>query len=148
MKRKAILTGAAVLLVLAALFWLLFGNPVILWHNKQLKESITGVTAETVTLNEVVPFRWDEVYTFSPYTSRERMEEVMGVRSSSIKETVNEGMTQLIFLEGDRVTASVCGYPSNLGYRVEFFDRIDWEDQTLFQVTDGGGLVSLTLKQE
>jgi len=116
--RKVFLKTALGLLAAMLLFVLVFGDPVVLWNNRKLKENILSTRQQTVALHQVTPFAWDWVYTFSPYTSKEEMARVIGFSSISMKETVNEGMTQLLFVDGKRVVCSVCAYPSAVGYGV------------------------------
>lgn len=87
-----------------------------------------------VTLNEVVPFAWDTVYTFAPYTPRKDIEAVIGFQSAAVQETVSEGMVQLLFVKGDVVAACICGYPENLGYQVTLKHSVEYKDNVLFQI--------------
>lgn len=104
-------------------------------NNIKLKKALTGVSnVEWVTLDEVVPFKWEKVYTFTPYTSKEEIEEVIGFSSSSITETINEGMVQLIFVKEDKIISSVCGYAGSLGYSVHFEDVVEYGEETQFAV--------------
>ena len=52
--------------------YIIIGNPVVFVHNHQLKSAITSISEDTdaITLNEIVPFQWDTVYTCLLYTSR------------------------------------------------------------------------------
>ena len=69
------------MLAVIALLWSVIGSPVVLWHNHQLKTTLTGLTDTSITLEQAVPFSWDEVYTFAPYTSVEEIQEVIGTTS-------------------------------------------------------------------
>lgn len=123
------------LFVVSSLSYLVIGNPIVAVHNKQLKQAITSINGkETITLNEIVPFDWDTVYTFDPYTSKKEIEEAIGFKSNSIKETVSEGMVQLIFVHDQNVTASVCGYTSVLGYNVYLNESVSFKNNTKFFV--------------
>ena len=119
--------------------YIIIGNPVVFVHNHQLKSAITSISEDTdaITLNEIVPFQWDTVYTFEPYATREEIAEIIGFDSSSIRETVSEGMVQLLFVKDHKVTSSVCGYA------VGFFDRVDYEENAVFSVKREDGLVIL-----
>lgn len=119
-------------------------NPAMQWREYQLGQAMEKLETDVVTLNEVVPFAWEEVYTFSPYTGREEIEEIIGFRDRGIEETVSEGMVQLIFVQGNEVTASVCGYPSALGYQVEFTDVVTFAEEASFSVERKNGIVCLT----
>lgn len=135
MKKKIIITVFSVIAVVVLVGFLVVGNPVVSVHNNELKKAVTSIkSSETVTLNEVVPFEWDNVYTFKPYTSKDEIEKVIGFKSNSIKETVNEGMVQLIFVKDNKVTASVCQYAEDLGYDIIFGDSISYESNAKFSV--------------
>lgn len=145
MKKKYIL-----FLLLAVLYlgYLYIGNPMVAYHNHTLKESITSLKGnEIVTLDAVVPFAWDKVYTLAPYTTKEEMAEIIGFQSGSLHKTVNEGMVQLLFVKGQRVTASVCGYASALGYRISFDSPLSYGEETLFTADTRENIVHL-MKQE
>lgn len=137
---------AAVLLL--ALLLLIVGDPVVLWHNRQLKRALTSLRAGQVTLNEVVPFQWDIVYTFDPYATKEEMERQIGFSSSSLRESISEDMVQLVFVQGKRVTASVCSSISGLGYEVLFYGRISADEHAVFTVRRESGIVVLTRAEE
>ncbi len=145
MKRIAkVLCGAAVLLLL---FWLGFGDPVLLYNEKTLQNAVVRTTEETVLLSDLTGFDWDAVYTFSPYTSRRQIEQVIGFSSSAIEETVSEGMIQLLFVRKKRVVCSVCGYPSSLGYGIAGMPQgeavLNQDDAPRFQVERRGETVWL-----
>lgn len=67
----------------------------------------------------------------------------IGFKSNSIQETVNEGMVQLVFVKGQKVTASVCGYADNLGYDIIFHDSITFEKKEMFVVDKTSNIVKL-----
>ncbi len=124
-QRRLVLGVLAIFLTLIFSFGaaevILIGNPVVRLHNRQLCKAVTGLEeGQTVTLEQLVPFEWDKVYTFEPYTSRQEIADVIGFDSGSIETTVDEGQLQLLFVKGDKITASVCAYPSALGYDVQF----------------------------
>lgn len=74
MKRKKVILSiiAAVLILLMA--YIVIGNPFILINNFKLQQSVTSITSKSVELNQIVPFAWDTVYTFAPYTSKDEIE--------------------------------------------------------------------------
>lgn len=131
-------------ILLAGLFWVR-GDVMTARHERQLQKKLLALPAGTLTtLEEAVPFAWDVAYTFDPYTSRRQIEEAIGFSSRQIEQTVSEGQMQLLFVKGRQVVASVCGFPSRLGYRVDFSGSISGSDTTLFAVTRQDGLVVLT----
>lgn len=151
MKKRSLLTVLVVLVALVIAGYFFVGYPVVAIHNNQLKKAVTSIKdSQTVTLNEVVPFEWDTVYTFKPYETKENIEKVIGTKSSSIKETVNEGMVSIVFVKDNKVTASVADYPSNLGYEIYFDGSVSYKDNKIFLVENSIGeetnIVKLTLQ--
>lgn len=144
MKKRIGMLVITIVCVFLVIF-LTIGNPTVFYHNQQLKKSMTSLEDnQKVTLNEIVPFDWDIVYTFEPYTSREEIEEIIGFQSDSISETVNEGMVQLLFVKGKTVTASVCGYPGKLGYSVTNFEgSVSAKEEAVFLTDTDSGIVKL-----
>ena len=124
----------------------MFGSPLVKYNNYHLKQNMQTISESEVTLNSVVPFEWDTVYTFPPYTSKAKIEKTIGFESNEIKETVNEGMVHLIFVKGNTVTGSICDYPKNLGYSIEFKDKVKFKDNAVFEVNIQDGMASLTKK--
>ena len=144
MKKRTGMLVITIVCVFLVIF-LAIGNPIIFYHNQQLKRSITSLEDnQKVTLNEIVPFDWEIVYTFAPYTSREEIEEIIGFDSDSISETISEGMVQLLFVKGKTVTASVCGYPSKLGYSVTNLEgSVSAKEEAVFLTDTDSGIVKL-----
>lgn len=142
--KKTIWLMIAAVIVMLTIAYSIIGNPVIAYNNYRLKRSIHTVFKTEVTLNEIVPFEWDTVYTFDPYTTRSEIEEIIGFKSSAIQETVSEGMVQLLFIKGSSVSGSVCGYAENLGYRIDFREKVNFEDHTPFDVRIQDDIVYLT----
>ena len=149
-KQKFYIAAAAVMAVLAML-WAAFGSPVVHWHNHQLKTALTGLTDAAITLEQAVPFSWDEVYTFAPYTPVEEIQQVIGAQSYNLREAQSERMLQLVFLGEGAVTAAICGFPAELGYEIVFPDAagtdpgpITHGEDISFTVERTEGVVRLT----
>lgn len=123
-RKQRFYIAAVVLLGVIALIYSMVGSPVVLWHNHQLKTTLTGLTDPSITLEQAVPFSWDEVYSFAPYTSLEEIEATIGTESYNLSESTSEGMLQLVFMDEGAVAAAVCDAPANLGYNLIFSD---WE---------------------
>ena len=68
---------------------------------------------------EITPFKWDYMYSFTPYTPKEDIENTIGFKWSKLKESVNEGTNQVIFTKGDKVVCYFNGYPE---YDKVYFD--------------------------
>lgn len=136
MKRRC--SAFLILLVLfMAAFWFVFGSPVRLYRNYRLKQALRNppAAAETVTLNTLIPFAWDTVYTFDPYTSRAEMEAALGIRDPHLPESIDESQRPLVVVQNGRVQASVCGYASAMGFSVRIQSgTIRRADCTVFRV--------------
>lgn len=62
---------------------------------------------------EITPFEWDYMYSFTPYTPKEDIENTIGFKWSKLKESVSEGTNQVIFTKGDKVVCYFNGYPES-----------------------------------
>ncbi|MFC0561456.1 hypothetical protein [Halalkalibacter alkalisediminis] len=95
-----------------------------LWevNEELLREQITSIeqSAETINLLDVTPFEWDVVYSFDPYTSKDKVYETVGYKWDNISETVSEGMNQIVFMKEEKVICYLYGYPENKGYGIYF----------------------------
>ncbi len=145
MRRKKAAVIVLVILALCAVGYAVVGNPAVARHNRQAKAALAAVEdGETVTLNEVIPFTWDRVYTIAPYTSREEIAGIIGFDSPDIQENnVSEGMVHLLFVKDGKVTASILGYDETLGYRIEFPSVVTFEEKTPFLASKADGIVTL-----
>lgn len=142
--QKKKMTLLIVVLALLSVVW--YSNPILKYHNVSLKRAVTNLQAQEITLNEVVPFGWDAVYTFPPYMTREAIEAEIGIHSRSIPQTVSEGQVQLIFVKGTQIVTSVCAYPKEVGYNIEFDGKITYAEKAAFTVSNEAGIVHLTCK--
>ena len=146
-KNKIILFVCVPIVIILFFYWVsIRENRLITLHNQQLKQTMTSIdtSQETITLDTIIPFDWDMVYTFPPYTSKEDIEQTIGLYSDAIQEITSEGMVQLIFVNNDTVTASICGYPENLGYQILFDDIILLGDDTVFSISQTDTVITLT----
>lgn len=147
MKRKtrAMAIVLAVIALAAGLGGLLSGHLPVLINNAKLKKAMRAVATQTVQLNEVVPFAWDSVYTFGPYQSKADMEALIGFKTAAIKENnISEGMVHLLFVYKNKAVASILGYDSDLGYRIDFSSKIAFDENARFSVTKTGAVVALS----
>lgn len=149
-KMRAIMTWGLIIAVIWAT-----GNALdhlaVLNNNRRLKQALTSLDVQTVTLNDVVPFKWDMVYTFDSYVSKEEMANVIGFKSGALRETASEGMIQLVFVRGRKVVCGVCGYSDALGYSICFStdagksdSRLAFNDNEVFSVEKSEGIVYLS----
>lgn len=141
--KKTIVWALALLLALFAVAYPLRDTVAVGRNALRLKSAVTTAEGDAVALNALVPFAWDRLYTFPPYTPRAEIEAAAGVRSRHIRETVSEGMTQLLFVRNGAVVCSVCDYPENLGYSIDFEGSIAYDEGAVFDVQRAGGVVRL-----
>ncbi len=133
------------------------GNPVLYINEYNLTSAIKTIDKKnkTIILNEVVPFEWETLYSFEPYSSKEYMEEVIGFKSDEIySDDISEDMLNLIFVQDGKVVARVLDCPSKLGYDIQFkpneevVNKIKFEDDTTFDVKKAKGIVTLNMADE
>lgn len=122
-----------ILLIIITIFFKFKGYNNIKLNNENLQKAITSIKENEVTLNDVVPFEWERVYTFKPYTTKEDMESIIGFKSQYISETINEGMVQLIFVNDKKIVSNVLNYVDNLGYSIDFYDGISAYNEILYK---------------
>ncbi|WP_312942040.1 hypothetical protein [Oscillibacter sp.] len=146
MRRKKAVVLVLAMLALCAVGDALVGNPAVALRNGQVKAALAAVEdGQTVALNGAIPFAWDRVYTIDPYTSREKIAEIIGFDSPAIKENnFNEGMVHLLFVKDGKVTASILGHGETLGFRIEFPTVVTFEEKAPFLASKEDGVVTLT----
>ena len=154
-----IILGIAVVLIV---LYLIFGDPRIYFNNVKLEKALSALDCDSITLEEIVPFEWTTVYTFDPYTSKERIERVVGSNSPALKESVSEGMTHIVFTNRGRVVASICAHPASTGYYLDFtggenthysysdggYSHIEYGDEIAFEVMQEDGVIRLYARVE
>lgn len=149
---------ATKMIVVLICIGLLFINPLKkdIWDSnlKLLKNEILSIdmVGKKVNLSTFTPFEWDTVYSFSPYTPKEMIYEIIGYKWDRISETVSEGMNQIVFVKDGKVVCYIYGYPQNNKYGV-FFDGSDHQrnaailyskDNPIFNITKNEDVVYLT----
>lgn len=130
-----------------------------LWdlNSELLKKKVLsiGQTVETLDLLDITPFEWDTVYSFDPYTPKNKVYDTVGYKWDNIRETVSEGMNQIVFLKDGKVVCYLYGYPSNNGYGIIFAGKdynsvasiLNLADNLNFQVTKSDGVLYLKQNQ-
>ena len=142
-KRRKQTIIAGTILFFCIMVLAIFGNPILLKNRYDFGNAVKSLTADTITLQEITPFAWDVVYSFTPYTPKREIERVIGFKSNSITETVSEGMVQLIFVRGNKVVCNIQGYSSDLGYRISLWTGAESSCQARYEEN-----VSFSVEQE
>lgn len=154
-KPKAIAVIFAGILLMVLVIGLLTNPDKINENNSLLKKSIQNISKETkqVMLSDIVPFKWTKVYVFAPYVSVNEQEAIMGIESSKLSEGVNEGMLNLVFLNGEEVVSNITGYSENLGYDISLSDQeytdntyivLSYDQNPVFMVEQDNDIVRLS----
>ena len=101
-------------------------NPVKkdLWdiNASKLKDKSDDLERTTVIkdFSKWTPFEWDLLYSFAPYTTKDRIYEVIGYKWDKINETVNDNMNQIVFLKDGNVVCYLYGYPEKTNFSYQF----------------------------
>lgn len=123
-------------------------NLYIKYNNKNLNQAILSIDSEIVSLNDIVPFEWDKVYTFKPYVDdKNSIQEKIGFKSEDIKENyINENMVHLLFVKDKKVVGNILSYPQDIGYNIKFKDienPILYTENSKFIVKHKGNIMQL-----
>lgn len=116
------------------------GNNHINSNVRSFGDNVRKIENTQVELKDLTEFEWDCLYTFSPYTSKNTIQEVIGFKSKDIMENmVSEGIVYLLFVKDDKVTANICSSADSLGYYIDFgsYDQylcIESSEETIFSV--------------
>ena len=144
MTKKVVLISLASIILIGIIGYWIIGNPIVLINNQKLGNAIKSINTQSIQINDIVPFEWDTLYTFTPYTSKEEIAQIIGFKSNEIKENnINEGMVHLLFVKGNKVVASILGYGRNLGYRIDFPNKVEYKENAQFNVTNVEDVITL-----
>ena len=150
MKKKSVIF---VVFMLAACL-LACGNNTINSNAESFGNNVRKIESTQVELGDLTEFEWDYLYTFSPYTPKETMEEVVGFESKDIiGNMVSEGTVYLLFVKDDKVVANVCSSVDSLGYYISFgsYDEylcIESSQKAVFSVETKDNIKYLEYVQE
>lgn len=122
MKRKLLFTGAVfivgvcICIIAYAMNWSSGVNV----NTRNLENKLThNLVQEQGQVKDLIDFSYDTVHIFEPYQPKESMELQIGFKFKGLKETVSEGMMNILFLNNNSPVAYLYGYPSNTGYYIE-----------------------------
>ncbi|WP_342560458.1 hypothetical protein NSQ95_05520 [Psychrobacillus sp. FSL W7-1457] len=157
MRKKIVVIVAIVIVSIFVLVDLFMED---LWESNEnlLKEEVLSIeeSVENINFNELTPFEWDVAYAFDPYTTNDTIYETVGYKWDKIRETINEGMNQIVFLKDGKVVCYLYGYPENNGYGIYFTQEnrteissasvINSKDDLVFQVVRSNNVIYLENK--
>lgn len=116
-------TGIVVIaLAVILIFFNLFKEEVWEDNANKLVNSFNIISgdADIQDLNDFIPFEWDKLYSFTPYTSKEEIYKVIGYKWDNISETVNDDMNQIVFVNKGKVICYLYGYPEDIKLDFDF----------------------------
>lgn len=104
---------------------------IIIWYfgvintdlNKNTK-NLESKLSQDISNNEYITknlfdFDYDKIYVFQPYLSKSDMEEEIGFKFYKLKDSVSEGMVNILFVKDNAPVTYLYGYPSNIGYYID-----------------------------
>lgn len=159
-KKKYFITLTIISIILLALFFVLKNTPNRdIWDLNaiKLKQKIFSMEqgVETINLTDLTPFDWDNVYSFYPYTSKEKIYKTLGYKWDDITEAMSEGIIQMVFVNQGKVVCYLTGLPSNIKYDIalnpsEYKDGVavlSSKDDLNFRIKRSNGVTYLKHKR-
>lgn len=124
-------------LIICSLILVIYINPIYLVRNKMLINNIEKVSnKKIITLEELIPFDFDAVYLFAPYSYKKDIEKEIGFKSRFIKDNYTDNLgTELIVVKNKKVISSVFIKIEKNGFIVEGLVYSNKMDKILFEVT-------------
>lgn len=141
-RTKRVILGGVMVFWLTFALLMLSRFPLFKTH-VDLYFSVQGLSPHTtVALNDIVPFAWEELYTFPPATDKNTMATAMGLDSSSDLKTTAQNQVQYYFLHQGNLVCAVYGTAESVGFVLDmphspwYFDQdiqlqVDKEDYFL-----------------
>lgn len=129
------------------------GNSTIDKYNNSFNNTIKSLQNGRVNLHKLTDFEWDKMYTFSAYTSKEEIEQILGFESDIIIDNMfNEGNTYLLFVKDNTIVCNIYGSSDSLGYSINFgmYDKylcIDYSEDCVFSVNNNNDKKNLEYQQ-
>lgn len=115
---------AIIILCLAAGFFALANPHPANTNGKKLGEILSRYEGDEIVLNDVLNFDYDYVIQFPSYASKENMYEILGFRTSVVREDVNDGIMNILFVKNNKPVCYLYGYSSNNGFSLYLPDGI------------------------
>ncbi len=113
--------------------------------NKAMIKDITDIKTDEVFLAEATTVAWDYMYSFAPYTSKADIQNTLGFEAD-VNETVNEGMTHIIFVKDEKLVCELIGYPHNINISITMYNSKLSKENAEFYVTKKNGITFLREK--
>lgn len=89
-------------------------------HLTVFEDMIYSLDDGEYALNAIIPFDWDAMYSFSPYTSKEEITSAIGFESDIVYDSYDEAIQQIIFVKDREIVCSIYGSVVEMGYQFHF----------------------------
>lgn len=88
-------------------------------NTKKLEENLkSNLNKDSSVCKGLFDFDYDKVYVFQPYLPKSEMEKEIGFKYNKLRETVSEGMMNILFVKDNAPIVYLYGYPGDLGYYI------------------------------
>ena len=89
-------------------------------NTKKLEINLkNNLDKKSCVCKDLFNFEYDKVYVFQPYLSKSEMEKEIEFKYNKLKETVNEGMVNILLVKDNAPITYLYGYPDYLGYYID-----------------------------
>jgi len=114
-KRKVILIIIFIIVVCIICFIAYNFNAGLDRNKNSFEMNITSMLSNknSIELKELTPFEWDTMYVISPYVPKEKIFDIIGMKSNIIKSSVSEGTHNIIFINQGKIVCYLYGFPQN-----------------------------------
>ena len=122
--KKKVTIGLIIILILLIVLYLA-GMQKINNNTDKLRSAITNISekdGEVVSLNEIIPFEWSDLYIFEPYTDLSDIKERANISSIYLLGHYNESPTLIISNKG---SLAAMDDESSKYFRIELSDSDD-----------------------
>ena len=125
-RHRSKVLGASLMIIVVVITTILVINPFKkdIWeiNAESFRNSFNVISGTTIIddLSQWGGFEWDMLYSFAPYTAKDKIYEVVGYKWDNITATVSEDMNQLVFIKDDKVVCYLYGYPENTKLGFDF----------------------------
>lgn len=142
-KQKKLINLVSLILcviIILVVIVVIYIDPFYLIRNNRLITNIESLLdKEIISLDELIPFEYDALYLYEPYTYKKDMEKEIGIKSRFIKDNYTDNLgTELIVIKDNKVISSVFINLKKNGFIIEglvYSNRLDKNDDIEFNVT-------------
>jgi len=128
MKKKSVIWGSVGIVVIITLLIIINPFKKNIWdiNAEKLKYSFQPISGDAIIddFSSWTPFEWDTLYSFKPYTTKEKVYEIIGYKWDNIGEALSEGIDQIVFMKDGKVVCYIYGVPENnkLGFNFGVYE--------------------------